>query len=113
MSKIKRLSIVHAYIYRPERRTGLSFLYVVTGEEDTVTGFPIGLWDFPSGNRIAVSLEAGNGVRRLRCAWHWFPPSRKDRQYYRETVAPEIYQRVQEYLEIPADKMMVVGVEDP
>ncbi len=89
----------------------MSFLYVVTGEEDMVTGFQIGSWDFPSGNRIAVSLEAGNGngVRRLRCAWHRFPPSRKDRQYYRETVAPEIYQRVQEYLEVPANKMLVVA----
>ncbi len=75
-----------------------------------MTGFPLGAWDFPSGNRLAVSLEAGNGngVRRLRCAWSRFPPSRKDRQHYAEIVAPQIYQRVQEYLEIPVSKMLVV-----
>ena len=90
----------------------MSFLYVVTGEEDTVTGFPIGSWDFPSGNRTTVSLapENGDGIRGLRCARERFPPSKKDRQYYRETVAPEIYQRVQECLEVPANKMLVVAL---
>ncbi len=39
-------------------------------------GFPIGSWDFPSGNRVSVSLdqENGSGVRSLRCAWERFPP---------------------------------------
>ncbi len=74
-----------------------------------MTGFPLGAWDFPSGNQLVVSLEAGNGVRRLRCAWHRFPPSRKDRQHYAEIVAPEIYQRVQEYLEVPISQVLVVG----
>ncbi len=74
-------------------------------------GFPLGTWDFPSGNRLAVFLQSenGNSVGRLRCAWSRFPPSRKDRQHYAEIVAPEIYQRVQEYLEVPADKMLVIG----
>ncbi len=75
-----------------------------------MNGFPIGSWDFPSGNRLTVSLEGQNGVRCLRCAWHRFPPSRKDRRYYTEVVAQEIYRRVQEYLEVPANKMLVVAL---
>ena len=78
-----------------------------------MTGFPIGTWDFPSGNRVSVSLdqENGSGVRGLRCEWDRFPPSKKDQCYYRETVAPEIMGRLSEYLEVPRAKTLYVEAE--
>ncbi len=90
----------------------MSFLYVVTGE-NMVTGFPIGSWDFPSGNRVRVSLANGNGtgVRTLRCEWDRFPVSRRDRQQYQMVIGPEIYRRLQQYLEVPSANMLVVGLE--
>ena len=78
-----------------------------------VTGFPIGSWDFPSGNRATVSLapENGDGIRGLRCAWGRFPPSKKDLRYYRETVAPEIMNRLSEYLEVPNARTLYMETE--
>ena len=78
-----------------------------------MTGFPIGTWDFPSGNRVSVSLDQENcsGVRSLRCEWDRFPPSKRDQRYYRETVAPEIMGRLSEYLEVPGAKALYVEAE--
>ena len=78
-----------------------------------MTGFPIGAWDFPSGNRVRVSLAngSGTGVRTVRCAWHRFPPSKTDQRYYREVIGPEIMARLCEYLEIPLRKALYVEAE--
>ncbi len=76
--------------------------------------FPIGTWELPSGNRVAVSIgQDGNGghVQVLRCAWDHFPPSRKDRRYYRETLADEIYSRIAEYKEVLPREMFVGQIE--
>ncbi len=37
--------------------------------------------------------------------------SRRDRQHYQMIIAPEIYRRLQEYLEVPSSNMIVVGLE--
>lgn len=78
-----------------------------------MTGFPIGAWDLPSGNRVQVSLANGNGtgLRTVRCAWHRFPPSKRDQRYYREVIGPEVMARLCEYLEIPPRKALYVEVE--
>ena len=78
-----------------------------------MTGFPIGAWDLPSGNRVRVSLANGNGTggRTVRCAWHRFPPSKSDQRYYREVIGPEVMARLCEYLEIPPRKALYVEVE--
>lgn len=74
---------------------------------------PLGAWDFPSGNRVEVSLEpAGeDGIRKLRCEWLRWPPSRRDREHYQEVVAPAILGRVCEYLEIPLSKALLLALE--
>ncbi len=76
-----------------------------------MTGFPIGAWDLPSGNRVKVSLANGNGtgLRTVQCAWDRFPPSKRDQHYYQEVIAPEIYRRLQEYLEVPLADVLIVG----
>ena len=78
-----------------------------------MTGFPIGAWDLPSGNRVKVSLANGNGtgVRTVQCAWDRFPPSKRDLRYYQETVAPEIVCRLSEYLEVPKARTLYVETE--
>lgn len=78
-----------------------------------MTGFPIGAWDLPSGNRVKVSLANGNGtgLRTVQCAWDRFPPSKRDQRYYREVIGPEIMARLCEYLEISPRKALYVEVE--
>ncbi len=75
-----------------------------------MTGFPLGAWDLPSGNRVKVSLANGNGtgLRTVRCAWDRFPPSKRDQCYYCDVIAPEIFHRLQEYLEVPLAEMLIV-----
>ncbi len=78
-----------------------------------MTGFPIGAWDLPSGNRVKVSLanSNGTGVRPVQCAWERFPPSKRDQRYYREVIGPEIMARLCEYLEAPSNGTMYVEAE--
>ncbi len=78
-----------------------------------MTGFPIGAWDLPSGNRVRASLadSNGTGVRTVQCAWHRFPPSKRDQRYYREVIGPEIMARLCEYLEALPNRAMYMEAE--
>ena len=76
--------------------------------------FPIGTWELPSGNRVAVSIRQvvnGGPVQVIRCAWDSFPPSKKDRRYYRDTLVDAINSRIAEYKEVRLREMLVVQIE--
>jgi hypothetical protein len=72
----------------------------------------LGVWTFPSGNRVAVYLEpdAGDGVRQATCEWDSSPPlSVADESYYLVIVLPPLTRRAQEYLERPGRALVLLG----
>ena len=71
----------------------------------------LGGWPFPSGNRVDIYLEPdiANCERRATCEWNWPPPlSREDAAHYCAVVLPELAKRVQEYLERPCRRALVL-----
>ena len=70
----------------------------------------LGTWRLPSGNTLEALLEVSPGDSphtEARCEWQNFPPSEKDADFYREHIAPELYQRYAEVL-CPGGRMLVV-----
>ncbi len=62
----------------------------------------LGIWDFPSGNRMEAfvcpgSFEAG---WTLRCEWAKFPPSAADREHYVQSVTAELYVKAARQLQV-------------
>ncbi len=61
-------------------------------------GWPIGTWTCPSGNQVEVKLTRVHDGHIVWVGWDHYPPSKRDRRYYEETVAPVMVAKVVERL---------------